>query len=849
MLRVTEGNEGVVDERLWQVCVAHELQHAGFPVALGVLGLVGGRFGEGSGSSVPVGSAQRVGDRRVVVDAQRQGLREGALELVGACGRGQVQQGPRDGGDGDGLGGGGGTGIEETGPMQADAGPRGAAARRTHIDAHLVACEQPPVRCCAAMAQERAFATCQHRGQISPLAPERGVPERIDTAMKRPQAPGGGPPLRPLSPSTQPTPGASQPARGGGQRERNNSAQALTQRSRRPSAPGHYTRSSVTAGPSLYRRHRPRTFADVVGQEHVVRTLRNAVEQGKVHHAYLFVGSRGTGKTSMAKMLAACMNCEHGPTVEPCGRCESCIAIANATSLDVIEMDAASNNSVDDIRELRESVQFAPVSGRSKVYILDEAHMLSSQAWNAFLKTLEEPPPHTIFVLATTEAQKVLPTVVDRCHRFDFARPTVEQIATVVTRVAAAESIEIAPDAVALLARHATGSFRDALGTLEQLVTYTGTTIATGDVLAVLGVADADLLFEAFDAVAAGDARAAWLAAAKLADTGRDIAQFLKDLEGHARDLLVVQTLGEVPYELRLTPDRDERLLEQARRVPGPSLIRLLDLLAEALRTVKDGADARTRLETALVKAAAPQMDPAARALSARIERLEAALAAGAATPASGAAAPAAERPAPAAERPAPAAAQPGPAAPPPSLPEPTTPQQPARADQPTPRAEQPTPAPTPTPDHPSAAEPDPNGTHPVALAEAEEPTLDAVRSLWPAVLEALRADKGALAASLSEAQPVEVRGNQMIVAFAEDDTFNRRMADSPAHRAAVEEALRDLGGRQLRVSYELRDLGDAGHEPPPSEDEIVNRFKHAFDAEEIVPEDEPEPDKQEGQA
>ena len=154
-----------------------------------------------------------------------------------------------------------------------------------------------------------------------------------------------------------------------------------------------------------------------------MRTLRNAVEQGKVHHAYLFVGSRGTGKTSMAKILAACLNCEHGPTVEPCGECDSCVAIANATSLDVIEMDAASNNSVDDIRELRERVAYAPVSGRSKIYILDEAHMLSTQAWNAFLKTLEEPPPDTIFVLATTEAQKVLATVVDRCHRFDFGRP------------------------------------------------------------------------------------------------------------------------------------------------------------------------------------------------------------------------------------------------------------------------------------------------------------------------------------------------------------------------------------------------------------------------------------------
>ena len=556
----------------------------------------------------------------------------------------------------------------------------------------------------------------------------------------------------------------------------------------------------MTAGPSLYRRHRPRTFADVVGQEHVVRTLRNAVEQGKVHHAYLFVGSRGTGKTSMAKMLAACMNCVHGPTIEPCGQCESCVSIASATSLDVIEMDAASNNSVDDIRELRESVQFAPVSGRSKVYILDEAHMLSSQAWNAFLKTLEEPPPNTIFVLATTEAQKVLPTVVDRCHRFDFARPTVEQIATVVTRVASAETIDIAPDAVALLARHATGSFRDALGTLEQLVTYTGTTVATEDVLAVLGVADADLLFDALDAVAAGEARGAWLAAARLADTGRDVAQFLRDLEAHTRDLLVVQTLGEVPAELRLTPDRDERLAEQARRVSSASVLRLLDLLAEALRTIKEGADARTRLETALVKAASPELDPTTRALTARLERLESALGGGAT---------AVERTAPAAPAEPPATAQPSP------------------------------PAPAPEPQRAQAQ------SAPAATAVADEPTLEGIRSLWPAVLDSLRADKGALAASLSEAQPVELRGKQLVVAFHEDDGFNRRMADHPGDRSAVEEALRHLAGAELKVAYEHRDLGNDDHVQPPSEDELVARFKAEFDAEEIVADDDPQPDEE----
>jgi DNA polymerase-3 subunit gamma/tau len=562
----------------------------------------------------------------------------------------------------------------------------------------------------------------------------------------------------------------------------------------------------VSAGPSLYRRHRPRTFADVVGQEHVVRTLRNAVEQGKVHHAYLFVGSRGTGKTSMAKILAACLNCESAPThptTEPCGVCPSCRSIAAATSLDVIEMDAASNNSVDDIRELRESVAYAPVSGRSKVYILDEAHMLSPQAWNAFLKTLEEPPPHTIFVLATTEAQKVLPTVVDRCHRFDFARPTADQLAAVVRRVAEQEGIAIGADAVGLLARHATGSFRDALGTLEQLVTYAGRDIATDDVLAVLGIADADLLFGAVDAVAAGDAAQALRAAAQVAGTGRDLTMFAKDLETHARELLVVQTLGEIPAELHVTAERDERLAEQARRIAGADVVRLIDLLAAALRAVKDGADARTQLELALVKAAAPEVDPSARALLARIERLEAGR---------GGAAAAAPR-------------------------EATAPTPPAQAT-----VTPPDPEPAPKPER-AALRPEAAAAA-AAVAVAEPPPgLDGVRAVWPAVLDAVRSDNQLLGAVLSEARPVELRDGELVVAFADGQGFNRRMADGRANRALLEDALRRLRGDGVRVCFELRALDDeaAPAPPPPTDEELVARFKAEFDAEEILPDPEPQ--------
>lgn len=570
----------------------------------------------------------------------------------------------------------------------------------------------------------------------------------------------------------------------------------------------------MSDAPSLYRRHRPRTFSDVVGQEHVVRTLRNAVTQGKVHHAYLFVGSRGTGKTSMAKILAACLNCENGPTVEPCGRCDSCVAIASATSLDVIEMDAASNNSVDDIRDLRDSVVYAPVSGRHKVYILDEAHMLSTQAWNAFLKTLEEPPPNTVFVLATTEATKVLPTVVDRCHRFDFARPTVEQLAAVVRRVAEREQIAIAPDAVALLARHATGSFRDALGTLEQLVTYAGSEIATEDVLAVLGVADADLIFAAFDAIAEGDARAALLAAARLTGSGRDALGSVRDLEAHARDLMIVQTLGGVPTELQITAERDARLADQAGRIGTGAVARLIDLLAAALDATKNGSDARTQLELALVKAAAPAVDPSTQALLQRVERLEAALRA-------------AESPAP------PGQPAPAPEAPvPPVTPAPEAPQPPS-----TPAA---APAPAPPPQAQTTRGGEGDGSGAVAVAAPAALELASLRAVWPAILESVKAANALCAALLDDARPIAVDGTRITVAFGHDAAYLLRKADDEEYRACVAEAVRAVTGAKAQVAYVLDE--PAGTQEPaaaPTDQEWVQRFVAEFDAEEIHPESE----------
>jgi DNA polymerase-3 subunit gamma/tau len=374
---------------------------------------------------------------------------------------------------------------------------------------------------------------------------------------------------------------------------------------------------------SLYRKYRPQSPDQVLGQEHVVRALAGGVREGRLAHAFLFSGPRGTGKTSSARILAKMVNCERGPTAEPCGVCEQCKRIENGTHLDVWEIDAASHGGVDDARELRERAPTAPAQGREKVYIIDEAQRLSREAFDALLKLFEEPPPGVRFVLCTTEPQKMPPTIAGRCQRFEFRRIPADMIADHLQRVASAESIALDAEAAEAIARQAEGAVRDALSLLEQAALLGGGKVGAEEVGQLIGRPDLEEHFALADAVAVGDAREVFALIHRLVQDGHDLRHFASQAMNHFRNLLLALASPEDPAIVDIPAELHPRLAAQAGKFSAAELNRILTLLLQAQTDMRWTTSPRLTLELALVRSALPETDPQPAALLARVERLE----------------------------------------------------------------------------------------------------------------------------------------------------------------------------------------------------------------------------------
>ena len=354
----------------------------------------------------------------------------------------------------------------------------------------------------------------------------------------------------------------------------------------------------------LARKWRPQQFSDVVGQDHVTQTLVNAIEQERVAHAYMFVGSRGTGKTTTARILAKALNCEQGPTATPCDTCDACLEVMAGNSLDVIEIDGASNNNVEQIRDLRDNARYMPARGQYKIYIIDEVHMLSTAAFNALLKTLEEPPSHVKFIFATTDVHKVLPTILSRCQRFDLRRISVQDIVERLRSGCAEEGIEITEDALLAIARGAEGGLRDAESALDQIIAFRGKKITEEDVLSVFGLVSRQALEQLSGAILGGDVPAIMGLIRKLDDAGKDLQRIVIELLEHFRNLLVVSYGNEAAEALELPAAQREGLFAQAGDTDPGRILRVIDGLIETDGRMRFALSKRTLLETGLIRCA-----------------------------------------------------------------------------------------------------------------------------------------------------------------------------------------------------------------------------------------------------
>jgi DNA polymerase-3 subunit gamma/tau len=521
--------------------------------------------------------------------------------------------------------------------------------------------------------------------------------------------------------------------------------------------------STEAAYTVLARRYRPLTFDEVVGQEHVSRTLKNAIADKRVGHAYLFCGPRGVGKTSMARLFAKALNCAKGPSDSPCNSCEICVAVHDGTDTDVIEMDAASNRSVDDARTLREGIRYAPLRSRSKVYIIDEAHMLTREAFNTLLKTLEEPPPHVKFFFATTEVHKLPDTIVSRCQRFDFRRITTADIVRRLRQVVDGEKIAVDDTVLAAVARSSHGGMRDAESLLDQLISFKAKGLSEEDVAAVIGEARGSHLAGLLDAVRGGDAARVFTTLAAIFASGVDVAAFTDQLLERFRALLAVKAVGRNADIVDL-PEAD--LAEADRQAAGFTLEALLyfvQLTLEAKRRIKEGASPRLVLEVALVK-----MSRSADLVTLS-EALKGSVVAAAPAPAAPAAAPAA---------PAPKASEPEPA---------------ADADEPVPLAAS---APAPAP----------------AAAFSGVPTsLEEAQGAWPRVVAAVK-EKSVLAATLlREGRVSKFSADELgFVMPSQFKDFHVKQLENPKNKGVIDGALQAVFGRKVGLKITL-DGGGAG--------------------------------------